>query len=183
MPTTTAPAARTRSTTVASYGGRQPSRIRDEHVVATPRVQMLSLSASGTPASGPGSSPRATAASIASAAARASSASTRLNAWMSGSRAVDRARDAPRRRRGRERRHSHVGGDGAALPESALTAPPRGCAAHGTGRSSASGAAASTSSCGRHGRRDVGPEHVHERQRVRGRRNVARCRAPTPRAA
>src|SRR5262245_46345073 len=55
------PAARTRSTTVAVYGGSQPSRIFDEHVVETPRVQRLSFSATGTPASGPGSSPRATA--------------------------------------------------------------------------------------------------------------------------
>src|SRR5947209_12207494 len=30
LPTTTAPASRSRVTTVASYGGRQPSRIRDE---------------------------------------------------------------------------------------------------------------------------------------------------------
>ena len=34
--------------------GVQPSRIRDEHVVGMPRVQRLSLSATGTPASGPG---------------------------------------------------------------------------------------------------------------------------------
>ena len=53
------------STTVASYGGCQPSRILDEHVVGMPRVHMLSLSATGTPASGPGSRPAATAASIA----------------------------------------------------------------------------------------------------------------------
>src|SRR3954452_13061577 len=44
LPMTTAPAARNRSTTVASYGGLQPSRIRDEHVVGMPRVQKLSLS-------------------------------------------------------------------------------------------------------------------------------------------
>src|SRR6185436_12412409 len=69
LATATAPAVRTRSTTVAVYGGRQPSRMRDEHVVGTPRVQRLSLSTIGTPASGPGSSPRATAASTASAAA------------------------------------------------------------------------------------------------------------------
>src|SRR6188472_4506401 len=60
LPTMTAPASRNRRTTVASYGGRQPSRIRDEHVVASPRVHKLSLIAIGTPASGPGSSPRAT---------------------------------------------------------------------------------------------------------------------------
>src|SRR3954447_6899419 len=54
LPTTTAPAARRRSTTVASYGGRQPSRILEPQVVGSPRVHMLSLSATGTPASGPG---------------------------------------------------------------------------------------------------------------------------------
>src|SRR5437660_10825161 len=41
LATGTAPAARTRSTTVAVYGGHQPSRIFDEHVVGTPRVQRL----------------------------------------------------------------------------------------------------------------------------------------------
>src|SRR5947209_2752381 len=51
LPRITAPADRSRVTTVASYCGRQPSRIRDEHVVGTPLVQMLSLSATGTPAS------------------------------------------------------------------------------------------------------------------------------------
>src|SRR5664279_209241 len=49
LPTGTAPAATTRSTTVAVYGGSQPSRIRDEHVVATPRVHRLSFNAMGTP--------------------------------------------------------------------------------------------------------------------------------------
>ena len=79
-----------RSTTVASYGGRHPSRIRDEQVVGMPRVQRLSLSATGTPASGPGSSPSATADRPRRAAARASSASTRLNACSSASACVDR---------------------------------------------------------------------------------------------
>src|SRR5690349_24869277 len=50
LPTITAPAARKRCTAVASYGGRQPSRIFDEHVVGIPRVVMLSLTATGTPA-------------------------------------------------------------------------------------------------------------------------------------
>src|SRR5436190_11130099 len=53
LPTRTAPASRSRVTAVASYGGRHPSRIFDEHVVGIPRVHMLSFSASGTPASGP----------------------------------------------------------------------------------------------------------------------------------
>src|SRR5688572_33476518 len=51
LPTATAPAAATRCTTVASYGGRHPSRMRELHVVAMPRVQRLSFSAIGTPAS------------------------------------------------------------------------------------------------------------------------------------
>src|SRR2546425_1660455 len=60
LPTTTAPAPASRCTTVASYGGRQLSRILDEHVVGIPRVHNTSFRAMGTPASGPGSSPAAT---------------------------------------------------------------------------------------------------------------------------
>src|SRR6476659_9801514 len=52
LPTTTAPAACRRSITVASYGGTKVSRMREDAVVQTPRVQMLSLTAMGTPASG-----------------------------------------------------------------------------------------------------------------------------------
>src|SRR5476649_805132 len=51
LPTMTAPAACRRSTTVASYGGTNVSRMRDDAVVRMPRVQMLSLRATGTPAS------------------------------------------------------------------------------------------------------------------------------------
>ncbi len=80
LPRTTAPADRSRTTTVASYCGRQPSRIRDEHVVGTPLVQMLSLSATGTPASGPTSWPAATRRSMSSASARAASVMTVLKA-------------------------------------------------------------------------------------------------------
>src|SRR5438270_13615719 len=43
LPTMIAPAATSRSTTVALYGGRQPSRIRDEQVVGTPRAAKLSF--------------------------------------------------------------------------------------------------------------------------------------------
>src|SRR5215207_5057277 len=66
--------------------------MRDEHVVATPRVAMLSFSATGTPASGPGSRPAATASSTAWARWRARSAVTVLKAWISGSRASIAAR-------------------------------------------------------------------------------------------
>ena len=58
LPIGMAPAANSRSTTVAVYGGRQPSRIFDEQVVGTPSVHRLSLSATGTPARG-SFSPRA----------------------------------------------------------------------------------------------------------------------------
>src|SRR5205823_12244240 len=52
LPTTMAPARSRRATAVASYGGTYDSSIRDPAVVRTPRVQRLSFSATGTPASG-----------------------------------------------------------------------------------------------------------------------------------
>ena len=51
-PMKTAPASRRRAATVESAGGRKPSRIREAQVVRRPATQMLSLIASGTPASG-----------------------------------------------------------------------------------------------------------------------------------
>ena len=148
LPTMTAPAARSRSTTVASYGGRQPSRIFDEHVVGMPRVHMLSLSATGTPASGPGSRPAATASSTARAAARASSASTRLKAWISASRAAIAARCVVEHVDGRALAGPDGGGDlGRAR---AVTPPARRSAGRGSGRRRR-GAAASTSSRSRPG--------------------------------
>src|SRR5262249_48212569 len=52
LPTMTAPAASRCATTVASKGGTNFSRILDDAVVRTPRVQRLSFKATGTPASG-----------------------------------------------------------------------------------------------------------------------------------
>src|SRR5436305_14654203 len=52
LPTITAPAASSREITVASYGGTNVSRMREAAVVRTPRVHRLSLTATGTPASG-----------------------------------------------------------------------------------------------------------------------------------
>src|ERR1019366_10205812 len=60
LPTAIAPAAFSRRTTVASYGGSHPARIFEEQVVGMASVQRLSLSATGTPASGPGSIPERT---------------------------------------------------------------------------------------------------------------------------
>ena len=92
LPTNTAPAAKSLSTTVALYGGFQPSRIFDEHVVGMPRVHMLSLSAMGTPASGPTFSPRAMRASRSAARSRASALVTKLKACTSSSRWLMRCR-------------------------------------------------------------------------------------------
>src|SRR5215472_19328912 len=51
LPRITTPACLSRRVMVASYGGRQPSRIRDPQVVGISVVVKTSLSASGTPAS------------------------------------------------------------------------------------------------------------------------------------
>ena len=61
------PAARSRETSVASYGGTQPSRIREPQVVGSPWVAMTSLTAIGTPARRCSASPAARRRSTASA--------------------------------------------------------------------------------------------------------------------
>src|SRR5258707_15867157 len=53
FPRKTAPAASSFLTTVASYGARKFSSMREEQVVVPKDVQRLSLSAMGTPARGP----------------------------------------------------------------------------------------------------------------------------------
>jgi hypothetical protein len=72
----TAPAARSFSTTWASYGGIQPRRIFEPAVVASPRVTSTSLSAIGTPPSGPSGIPAARRRSSSAAWARAPAPST-----------------------------------------------------------------------------------------------------------
>ena len=71
LPTMTAPAASSRATTVASYGGTNVSSMRDEAVVRTPRVQRLSFSATGTPTSGRSHPARAVAIDVRGALQRA----------------------------------------------------------------------------------------------------------------
>src|SRR5205085_8126970 len=80
LPSRTAPASRSLRVTVDSYGGRQPSRMRDPQVVGMSAVVKTSLTATGTPASGPSGRPAARAASTARAAASARSAGTSRNA-------------------------------------------------------------------------------------------------------
>jgi len=88
---TMAPAARSRAATVASCSGTKPFKMRLPAVVSRPAVVMLSLSATGTPCSGP-FVPEC--ASAFAAAASAPSASTRRNAFTFASVASMRARHA-----------------------------------------------------------------------------------------
>src|SRR5215469_12755117 len=94
LPRMMTPASRSRLVTVASYGGRQPSRILEPQVVGMSAVVMTSLSASGTPASRPSGSPAARLRSTARAAATAPSAATCRNACTWGSTAAIRSRCA-----------------------------------------------------------------------------------------
>src|SRR5215510_787606 len=75
LPSVTMPAALSFSTTVASYGDTKLSSMREPQVVRTPRVQKMSLCASGRPVSGP-AWPEASATSAALAWARAESGVT-----------------------------------------------------------------------------------------------------------
>ncbi|CAB4786509.1 unannotated protein [freshwater metagenome] len=68
------------ATTVESYGGRQPSRIFEPHVVGMPFCVITSLSANGTPARGESLSPFLRFRSTAAACANAPSVSIYKNA-------------------------------------------------------------------------------------------------------
>lgn len=92
LPRMTTSASLSRLVSVASYGGIQPSRIFEPTVVGIPTVVKMSLSASGTPASGPSFSPLAFFSSTARAWARAPSRSTCRKACTFSSTASIRAR-------------------------------------------------------------------------------------------
>ncbi len=140
LPMITTPAARSFDTTVASYGGFQPSSIRLPQVVGMPRAVSTSLSASGTPASGPRRSPAARRRSTSRAAAMAPSTSTYRNAlirsstfairssaaWVASRALSSPAAIAAAVRAAEKRMTSVTGGT--------LTRPGRGCAAPGNGR-------------------------------------------------
>ena len=76
LPSITAPAALTRSTTAESSSGTLSWKARDPPVVRIPRVSSRSLIEMGTPCRGPRASPRATAASASLAESMAWSAVT-----------------------------------------------------------------------------------------------------------
>ena len=94
LPSTTAPAAASRSTTVASKGGTNPSRMREPQVVSSPLVRKMSFSAMGTPSRRERGSPRTRRASEARASAMARSGATRRKAWSLPSVASMRASEA-----------------------------------------------------------------------------------------
>src|SRR5262245_17678838 len=94
LPRRTAPASRSRVTAVASYGGTKCSRIFDPQVVRTPRVHSTSLSAIGTPSSGPRGWPARNRASASAARASACSRVIVRNARSSPSSASIRPRYA-----------------------------------------------------------------------------------------
>src|ERR671917_2686851 len=93
LPIRTVPAARSRATTSSSSSGTV-SASGEPQVVRMPPVAWLSLCATGSPCSGPSSSPAASAASAASAAARAPSASNVTTALTRPSTSSMRARQA-----------------------------------------------------------------------------------------
>ena len=79
LPTITAPAARSRETTMQSSSGTLSRKASEPYVVRRPRVSWRSFTPIGTPSSGP-VSPLASRRSASSAAASAPSASTVRNA-------------------------------------------------------------------------------------------------------
>src|SRR5579863_4785264 len=85
LPTITAPAASSFSTTVAENGGTKFERIFDPHVVRSPLRQNRSFTAVGTPPKAPAGSPLLMRASMARACARARSGSSVIYALSVGS--------------------------------------------------------------------------------------------------
>ncbi len=155
LPRIVIPAARSRAVTVASYGGRQPSRIFDPQVVGMSIVVKTSLSASGTPASGDaGGVPASSAASTRAADCSADSAATCRKACTVPSTAAIRSRWACATSTAETSREwifsaSWRGGEAGEVHHASS---PRIC---GTRKrpSSAAGAQASACSCVRPGRR------------------------------
>ena len=84
LPSSTAPAAHSRSTAVAPHAGTWSRRIRLPAVDRTPRVAIRSLTVNGTPASGPGMAPAAIAESMLAACSRASSSASVTMAFSVG---------------------------------------------------------------------------------------------------
>ena len=97
LPTTMAPAACRRATcTEEAAAGRAPAPVKTAQPcdVGSPATSSRSFTATGTPAIGPSTSPRASAAVCAAATARARAAHTCVKALMLGSRSARRERQA-----------------------------------------------------------------------------------------
>ena len=94
LPRMTAPAARSRATSVASLDGNVCAKAAAPARVGMPATSMMSLTPTGTPWSGPGACPAARAASRSRASARAARASRWTHARTEGSSASIRSRHA-----------------------------------------------------------------------------------------
>src|SRR5262245_20832434 len=90
----TAPAARNLETTVASLRGRRPASSGEPHSVGQSAVSMMSLTATGTPCSGPIGRPLLRQSSLARACVNANSGSRCANALTVSSAAAIRSRHA-----------------------------------------------------------------------------------------
>src|SRR6478735_10444716 len=191
LPRIGSPASLRRRTTVASYGGIQPSRIFEPQVVGRPSVASTSLTATGTPSRRERMSPVARRSSESRAAASAPSASTCRNACTSESTAAIRSRNAwvistlvvspapstaarsdalrvisaalIRGPRGKRSEASIFVGCSLLVPEDAGHGEALVLDRRGTGQRLLRGEARSL---------DVLAEHVGDRDRVRGRRDV-----------
>ena len=167
------PASRSRETSVASYGGTQPSRMREPAVVGSPLVVAMSLTAIGTP-SRSGTSPPAERALVGGAGLRERAVGVDVEERVNG--AVD-GPDPVQVRLG------HLDGRGVSAAQRVgdLGGREPGEVAHASSPRirgtlnrccSTSGAPASASSGDRHGAVLVRPEDVLQRERVRRRRDV-----------
>ena len=129
LPTMTAPACRSRLVTVDSYGGCQPARMREPQVVGMPTVVNTSLTATGTPASGPSGSPWRRRSSISAAWASALSAATCRKACTRSSTAAIRSRCARVTSAAETSRAASAADSSAALMRIRSISPPPGSAA------------------------------------------------------
>src|SRR3954462_11387395 len=172
LPSITVPAACSRSTIVALYGGSQPSRIFEAAVGGTPLVAITSLTATGTPASGPVTSPLSTRAAASSAPER----STCRNACTRSSTASIRSRCACATSTAEPSWLLILAARSAALSlvrsvmSGLLVQDPR----HPEAALERIGSAGERLLLREAWRRDIVAVHIRQRHRVRGGRNVVR---------
>ena len=151
--------------------------MRDPQVVGMPTVVITSLTATGTPASGPSASPAARRSSTSAAAARAPSPSTCRKAWTASSTAAIRSRCASVTSTALTSPAARAWARSSAerrTRETSATAQTSSSRMRGTRKRPPSAAGAASSACIRGQARghDVGARDVGQRQRVAGGRHI-----------